>query len=371
MAGTVDSSQLPTTQNGETVWITFLIFIWYSTSSVAVLLTKSLFSGTSGVIPSFPFSLLVTASNNIFAWLIASIALRNGNGEHLILDGNIRRLSVVIGTTTAGEVGLSNIALNLLSVSYATVLKGMAPLFVMAWGVGLGLNSVRIGLVTSMVLIVSGVILTVVGQSVNSVFDLTTTMTLSTHSIGFVAQLISCMLSGCRWVLTQIFIKGERIDNNGNGGVRCMKSILSRLKLLPRALSALETIRCTTPFTILALLPALILLEGVDVVRWFQYSKFNDILILVTVLTVIGTCVAALLWAEYELVKVTSSLTVSVAFVFKEVLVIYGGRILFKDSLTQLTWLGFVVVQAGIVGYAMDRLRNGKKESHHHETEQP
>lgn len=326
------------------LYIAFLLLAWFVSSSVAVLLTKALFSGFFDVLAPFAFGLTVTATNNVVAWFLSRTGREVSND--LYTDRNIRRFAWIISMTTAAEIGLSNIALNLLSVSYSTVLKGMAPLFVMTWGAVFGLHRLQPGLVASMMAIFAGVMLAVIGESgvTKSVNRFS-----FTANAGFLAQLVSALLAGFRWTLTQIFVQGEHVPHN----------YLSFLNVNPlsRALTAMETIRVTAPLTLFSLLPVITLVESPSLMSWFNGSPLTQISVLTVFLCVIGTCVFGLLWAEYELVKVTSSLTVSVAFVVKELLLIFAGSLIFKDRLSLLTAFGFVVVQIGIFGYATVRRR--------------
>lgn len=334
--------RLPTRSRSTAYRALLLLTAWFLSSSVAIIVTKALFSGADRRLRPFPFGLTVTATNNVVASCAAALLL-SGRREQT-RDSNVDRIALVIGATTAAEIGLSNIALNLLSVSFATVLKGMAPFFVMSWGVVFGLQRVRFGLICVMLVIGVGLTMAVAGESDHnsSWSDLI--------QAGFVAQLISGVLSGFRWILTQVFVKGDSIGND-------TISTALNIRPLSRGLSAIETIRLTAPYTLMWVLPFLVFLEGGGVVTWFKEATFMDTINIFTALTVIGVCVYLLLWAEYELVKVTSSLTVSVGFVFKEVLVIFAGALIFNDRLSPLTIAGFVVVQAGILGYAILRIR--------------
>lgn len=326
------------------LYFIFLVLVWFFFSSIAILLTKALFSGSFVSVPSFAFGLTVTATNNVVAWLVSRLGPNVPND--LYSDSNIRRFAWIISATTAAEIGLSNIALSLLTVSYSTVLKGMAPLFVMIWGAVLGLHQLRPGLVLSMTAIVVGVILAVTGES--GVSASANGFSIKAN-VGFLAQLSSALLAGFRWTLTQVFVQGEQVSNN----------FLSFLGVnpLPRALSAIETIRITAPLTLFSLLPVITLVEGPSLAAWVMDSSFTQLILLLLFICIIGASVFGLLWAEYELVKVSSSLTVSVTFVVKELLVIFAGGVIFKERLTFLTFLGFIVVQIGIFGYAAVRQR--------------
>lgn len=332
-----DSSTRSSRQRRSTIRVASLVTVWYLSSSVAVILTKALFSGSHGRLPAFAFALTVTATNNIVAWTAATLAL-GPLADHLQMR-TVQRLSLVIGTTTAAEIGLSNVALSLLSVSYATVLKGMAPLFVMAWGALLGVHRLQPGLVLSMAAIVVGVGLAVAGEAG------TRPSLRGVVGVGFIAQMVSGLLGGFRWVLMQVFVKGV---TTGADGVCAFFS----MQPLSRALSGVETIRATAPITLMALVPVVVLWEGRALCAWLLAASVMEMVNLVTLLTVIGMCVYMLLWAEYELVKVTSSLTVSVGLVMKEILLIFAGRLIFHEKLSWLTCFGFYVAQMGILKYA-------------------
>lgn len=336
----ISPSSPPSTSRQVIVRILLLIFAWYISSSFAIFLTKGILSVDNTRFPTFKFALTITAINNVIAYIAACTISSVYND--LDDDANVRRISILIGATTAAEIGLCNIALSLLTVSFATVLKGLAPLFVMTWGIIFGVLVLRAGLLTSMLTITIGACLAVVGESGPQ------TQLSNVLSSGLLAQLISALLSGFRWVLTQVFIKGENISNER------LRDIFN-LQPLSRALSPIETIRLTAPFTCLPLIPFIAIVEGPALVTWVTTVNGRDAMMVMGILLCIGVSVFFLLLAEYELVKVTSSLTVSVAFVLKEMWVIFAGGIILGERLSALTWVGFVVTQIGIVGYALQR----------------
>lgn len=321
--------------------VSILMASWYISSSVAVVLTKILFSGSPYHRP-FPFSLTVTATNNVVAAVLSSLSFTLP--ANVKRESNINRIALIIGASTAAEIGLSNLALNLLSVSYSTVLKGMAPLFVMIWGLALGVQPFRLETLCAFITIAVGLLLAVTGESVAAA-------NLSNHvSAGFWAQLCSALLSGFRWMITQVFIKGQSISKQ-------RFSSFFRVRPLGRGLSSMETISLTAPYTFYCVFPFLTLLEGPPLLRYLFDASLSEIAVLLTGLIIIGTCVYILLWSEYELVKVTSSQTVSVGFVLKEVLVLLVGVILLKERLSKATLVGFVIAQCGIVAYGLQTKR--------------
>ena len=71
----------------------------------------------------------------------------------------------------------------------------------------------------------------------------------------------------------------------------------------------------------------------------------------------IATLVFILLMSEYWLVKATSSLALSVAGVFKELLTIGGGIFFFAEHIDALNVIGFVTCQFGILSYVCLRTK--------------
>ncbi len=169
-------------------------------------------------------------------------------------------------------------------------------------------------------------------------------------SYGVVAQFLSGCLSGLRWVITQIFVKGS---DGEEGEPHCLSFLFGRQ--MERPMSAIVAIRTTAPYTAASVAPFVLLLEGPDLVNWFMSSTAVQGLTVGSAILSVGFCVFTLLWSEYALVKSTSSLTVSIAFVVKEVVVIFGGIVLFGDKLTWMSVAGFCLVQVGVIGYALEK----------------
>lgn len=330
------------------LWIAFLFVSWFGSSSLAVLTTKALFSGARSWIPRFPFGLTLTATNNVVASLLAAVL--TGGSRDPGLNKNAVQIASVIGAATAVEIGLSNIALNLLTVSFSTVLKGVAPFFVLGCGLALKTQSLQFGTVLSLLAMAVGLALAVSGHG-----DDGSLAKSPFFKAGLVAQMLSAVFSGFRWVLTQVFVKGEPFLNE-------RIKIFLMLRPLSRGLSALETVKLVSPFTCLWVLPFALFIEGTRILVWIQGASLLDDIKLVTVLSAIGVSVYVLLWAEYELVRLTSSLTVSAGFVLKEVLTVVAGGVIFRDRLSLSTYLGFIIVQGGILIYGLQR-RNSDMES--------
>lgn len=323
-------------------WIASLVIIWYASSSAAVLVLKALFAGRLGA-PSFAFPLIITATSNIVSASLAVLV----RPPRLDVGANAqaqRRYAMLIGAATAGEIGLSNWALKLLTVTLATMLKGTAPLLVFLWGIALGVYAPDVRRLTAAIAVCVGLGLAVAGQR-------DTQESPGALRIGVVAQCLSGSLSGFRWVITQLFVKGDTGIQRRRPAV--LEAILRGAPSVP--LSAVDVISSTAPWTAAAVAPFAIMLEGAHFLQWYKQCGMTDFGIVVVSVTCIGCCVFALLWSEYALVKCTSSLTVSIGFVAKEVIMIGAGMFLFGDKLTVASGFGFCLAQAGILGYVVQK----------------
>lgn len=310
-----------------------LVVAWYLTSSTAVLLLKAVFQGRFATPFAFPLTVTVTSNLVSAGWAaLASPACSR------TVSVATRNYAMVIGAMTAGEIGLSNAALNMLTVSLAMMLRGAAPLLVMAWGIALRVYRPSWSTAVVVALLCGGLMLAVDGQKDGQ-------SSRQALRIGLAMECAAGVLSGLRWVVTQLFVKGSDrpppIFTDLLGGAP------------ERELDAMEVIRLTAPSTAVAMAPVMLLLEGRRLLQWIFSASWIDLFKVLGAALEIGCCVFALLWAQYELVRCTSSLTVSIAFVAKEVFVIAAGVVLFGDRLTWRGVAGFTLVQVGIAAYSM------------------
>jgi solute carrier family 35 protein C2 len=295
-----------------------LVLAWYGISTAIILLTKWAVSE----VPGFKFPLLITTTNNVgaFVWSLLFMRFVLGNTPYCTKEQLLRSFFPV-SVGIALEIGLSNIALSLLSVALSTLLKGSAPLFVMFWGLLLGTEVFRLNLFFSIGLIVLGLAFTSVGNYSGNV-------------TGIVLQLSAVAAGGFRWCLMQ-----KLLQRTGN----------------EHRITALELTYYTAPLTALVLFPFVVGLEGKSLVAYLADAGSSQVAFMFLLLLLISTFVFLLLIVEYLLVKRTSSLAMAVASVFKEGTTIVGGAIWFHDRLSMINIFGFVVCQIGILWYMFSR----------------
>uniref|UniRef100_A0A7S3LBE5 Sugar phosphate transporter domain-containing protein n=1 Tax=Amphora coffeiformis TaxID=265554 RepID=A0A7S3LBE5_9STRA len=302
-----------------------IVLIWYGLSNSIILTTKWLYNNY------FSYPLTVTLYYNGVASILAAAL-----SYHPKFRSTIQPLSraqffsyvLPIGVMTALEIGASNVALRILSVSFGTILKGMGPIFTFLWGLVFGLETFSWRISICLFAIAFGIVIASLGEGHE--FEL----------LGFCLQLFSTCLGGLRWATTHRLLlqaPASEGDNNTNSHTEHM--------------SALNATVYTAPTTTLSILPVALILEGAQVVQHELAYGVKEALIVWTTMTVIASWVFCLIMSEYWLVGATSSLALSVAAVFKELLTIGAGILLFSDHVDLLNVTGFSICQVGILSY--------------------
>jgi solute carrier family 35 protein C2 len=149
---------------------------------------------------AFPCPLLLTSIHFFiqwtFSWSISTLFPKALGGDRVQEMSWREYLSVSIpcGIVTSGDVGMSNLAIVRISITFYTMIKASTPVFVLAWAYMFGIEKITFPLILVVAIIASGEFLTVVGETE---FDLA----------GFLLCLTASCLSGARWTLVQLKIK--------------------------------------------------------------------------------------------------------------------------------------------------------------------
>jgi len=336
---------------------TATILVWYALSNLIILTTKWLFNN------HFDYPLTVTFFSNFVSSLWAA-----GLSRHPKLRApfpskhQFRSYILPIGFLQALEIGCSNLALNILTVSFGTILKGSAPIFTFGWGLVFGLEGFSLPTVGCLVTIAVGIALASLGEGQE--FQL----------VGFSLQLFATAMGGMRWAMTHKLLQQDTTTTEHTQDTTTENTVLRRENddfddqpPIHQTMSPLTTSLYTQPVTALCVLPVALGLELSSI--WNMFSKSTDdnnnnsdnhsnnieAIIILSTMTGIATLVFFLLMSEYWLVKMTSSLSMSVAATFKELLTIGGGVLFFADKIYLLNVIGFCTCQFGIFFYVFLR----------------
>lgn len=146
---------------------------------------------------AFPCPLLLTSLHFfvqwMFSWAVSAAFPKYFGGDQVaeMAWKPFLGTSIPCGLVTSGDVGLSNLSLVRISITFYTMVKASAPIFVLGWAYILGIERITWSLIGVVLVIALGEFLTVAGEIH---FDM----------IGFFLCLSASILSGARWTLVQL-----------------------------------------------------------------------------------------------------------------------------------------------------------------------
>lgn len=203
-----------------------------------------------------------------------------------------------IGGLTAADIVLGNTAILYLPLSLVTTIKGSSLIFTFLWGVLLQIEQFQWTLLLAVFGITFGL-----GIAVSNSVDLNIT--------GFILAFASAASGGLRWALMQLL------------EVRDAQSK-----------SVMVTLYRFSPASAAAIIPFVFLFD-VKNIQQSHFSHHLKYLYDAVLLCAFGGFIAFLLIvAEVKLVRLTSSLTMSVFGQIKEIIQIVLAMIIFKENLT-------------------------------------
>lgn len=234
------------------------------------------------------------------------------------------------GISSGIDVGFSNYGLELITISLYTMTKSTTIVFILIFCILLKLEKKSWSLFSIVVMISIGLML----------FTYKSTQF---NFLGFLLTLLASVCSGIRWTFVQLLMQKQKM------GVQNPIDMMYHMQ----------------PWMILSVLPFAIAIEGNMVIvncQLFLSDGYNTFLYVLFKI-VAGAFVAFFMEiGEMLLVTYTSSLTLSVAGIFKEVFVL-GLAILWNgDQLSPVNLAGLFLCLCGISSHVIHKLRgDGKK----------
>ncbi|XP_047459467.1 solute carrier family 35 member C2 [Mugil cephalus] len=216
---------------------------------------------------------------------------------------------------TALDIGLSNWSFLFITISLYTMTKSSAVLFILFFSLIFKLEEPNPFLILVVLLISSGLFMFTF-QSTQ--FNLE----------GFIMVLLASFIGGIRWTLTQVLLQKAEL------GLQ----------------NPVDTMYHLQPLMFLGLFPLFLFNEGLSLStsdKLFRVTELTPLLSMVFMLSIGGVLAFGLGFSEFLLVSRTSSLTLSIAGIFKEVctLVLAAST---GDKMSLLNWLGFAMCVCGI-----------------------
>ncbi|XP_051804940.1 LOW QUALITY PROTEIN: solute carrier family 35 member C2 [Acanthochromis polyacanthus] len=217
---------------------------------------------------------------------------------------------------TALDIGLSNWSFLFITISLYTMTKSSAVLFILFFSLLFKLEEPNPFLILVVLLISSGLFM----------FTFKSTQF---NLEGFVMVLLASFIGGIRWTLTQVLMQKAELG-------------------LQNPIDAMYHLQ---PLMFLGLFPLFLYNEGLSLStseKLFRVTELSPLLYSLFTLSIGGLLAFGLGFSEFLLVSKTSSLTLSISGIFKEVCTLLLAARLMGDKMNIVNWLGFAVCLSGI-----------------------
>ncbi|KAJ4848038.1 hypothetical protein Tsubulata_041996 [Turnera subulata] len=308
----------------------FLIVVWYTFSTFLTLYNKTLLGDDMG---KFPAPLLMnTVHFTLQAALSKAITLYWSHKFRPPVAMSWRDYFVRVVPTALGtalDVNLSNASLVLISVTFATMCKSAAPIFLLLFAFAFRLETPSIKLLGIIVVISIGILLTVAKETE---FDFW----------GFVFVMLAAVMSGFRWTMTQILLQKEAYG---------LKNPLTLMSYV-------------TPVMAVATMLLSLMLDPWDEFRKSNYFNSPWHIGMSCLLMLFGGTLAFfMVLTEFVLISVTSAVTVTIAGVVKEAVTILVAVFYFHDEFSWLKGAGLLTIMVGVSlfnWYKYQKLQSGQ-----------
>ncbi|XP_074149699.1 solute carrier family 35 member C2 isoform X3 [Sminthopsis crassicaudata] len=322
-------------------WTFGLTFIWKVMLTLGLVLLYYCFSigitfYNKWLMKSFHFPLFMTLLHLVVIFLFSALSRALTQCCHqrprvvLSWADYLQRVAPT-ALATALDVGLSNWSFLYITVSLYTMTKSSAVLFILIFSLIFKLEELRAALVLVVLLIAGGLFM----------FTYKSTQF---NGEGFALVLGASFIGGIRWTLTQILLQKAEL------GLQ----------------NPIDTMYHLQPLMFLGLFPLFAVFEGLHLSTSEKIFRFQDPGLLLGVLGTLffgGILAFGLGFSEFLLVSRTSSLTLSIAGIFKEVCTLLLAAHLLGDQISLLNWLGFALCLSGISLHITLKALNSKGES--------
>jgi len=288
--------------------------LWIALSAAVILYNKWILA-----VHGFAFPISLTAGHMAASTLVAAALVKSGAvASPTIPRATYWRAVAPIGALFAGTLWLGNAAYLHLSVSFIQMLKALMPVAVYGVGCAAGLQAPSRGVAANMGAITAGVALASAGE-------------LAFSSTGVALQLASVCTEACRLTLVQLLLQRRGLHLN---------PVTTLYHVAPASLAALAG-----PWAALEAGP---LMAGI---------KAGTVPLNPAILLSNAAAAVALNLAVFLLIGRTSALTMNVAGVLKDWLLIGLSATLFGAPVSALNLGGYSVAFFGVLWYNASKLR--------------
>ncbi|KAI0790716.1 triose-phosphate transporter family-domain-containing protein [Abortiporus biennis] len=297
---------------------------WFLFATILSVYNKWMFSKEHF---GFPAPLFVTTMHMFVQLALASacryIWPRSFRPDRNPAKSDYLKKAVPTGVATALDIGLSNLSLKMITLSFYTMCKSSSLVFVLLFAFLFRLETFSLRLIGVITLIVAGVVLMVATE---------------THFIldGFLLVITGSALGGLRWSLTQLLLKNKNMGMDN-----------------PAA-----TIFWLAPIMGFSLaLISLIWEHWLSIFGTHFFANFGEILRTSFFLTAPGVVAFCMVLSEFYIIQRAGVVPMSIAGIAKEVTTITVSAWFFGDELTPLNITGVAITVCGIALFTYHKYR--------------
>lgn len=309
---------------------TCALVLFYYTFSIGLTFYNQRF------IKHFRYPLSLTMAHLVTKFMLAGlirsvIEWKTGEPRITLPWGMFCKRIAPAGITSAVDIGLSNWSFEFITVSLYTMSKSSAVIFILFFALLMRLEKWRWSLVLVVLFIAVGLFMFTYHSTQ---FNLE----------GFTMVMVASVLSGLRWTLAQVVTQKNEIGLH----------------------NPLDMMYHIQPWMIVSLLPLSAAFEGVHLATTENFFRFTEYSVLFHNLGLVmfGACLAFMLeFSEFLLLSQTSSLTLSISGIFKELCTLYLAHIFNHDKMNVVNGIGLVVCLAGIVLHVILKAVHNREES--------
>ena len=302
----------------------FYVTVWMTISMSVILFNKYILAYSG-----FKYPIALTMWHMVFCTAVSAILVR-GTGTtkrlHMPRKEYVNRV-VPIGALYAASLWLSNSAYLHLSVSFIQMTKALMPGLVYACGVAFGMEKLTKVTTLNMFIIAVGVAIAAYGE-IDFVW------------IGVIEQLSALVFEALRLMLVQVLITKQGYGMNPIQSLYYVSPACAACLALPFAFVELPEIM--NDFALVIDYPMLVL----------------------NALTAF-----ALNLAVFLLIGKTSALTMNIAGVIKDWMLIFASQHLFGNTVSFLNYVGYVIAFMSVGMYNFNKLRAAKRADRQRERE--
>ncbi|EFN88947.1 Solute carrier family 35 member C2 [Harpegnathos saltator] len=235
------------------------------------------------------------------------------------------------GIASGVDVGLSNWALSLIHMSLYTMTKSTTIIFILGFSLVFKLEKKSWSLVGIVVMIAGGLAMFTYKSTQFDVF-------------GFILCLLASFSSGIRWTMTQLIMQRSKLGLH----------------------DPIEMMYYMQPWMLLPALFVASWFEGSKIYDNFKNTDWNDIgSVLITASAVIAGAILAFSMEvmEFLVVTYTSSLTLSISGIFKEICILILAFAWKGDQMTGLNFIGLLMCLGGIILHVVQKILVNRKKA--------